>query len=122
MAELVTFLLPLRGQPGNHREGQTGRRSENPSKAGRSHPALIPLTCISHSTSATCGPRRQDGGPEPLPLVTSLTRRSSTRRARISMGQLGVPTLFRPPQNALISDDVTADPENAYESGTPAGY
>lgn len=83
---------------GNHRGGQAGRRSVNSSMAARSHPALIPLRCISHSTSATCGPRRQDGGPEPhSPPVTSLAQRSSTRRARISMGQLGVPTFFRSP-------------------------
>ena len=89
--ELVAFALPVRGQPGDHRDRQSRRRAEEllegRGEVARAHPVQVHQREHLGHLGGLPGPGRQDRAAETHLLpVPSSTRRSSTRGARTSSG------------------------------------
>jgi len=62
VGELVAFLLPLGGEPGDDRGRQTRTRAEELLERGHEVPELIPWRYIKGRTSATFGDFLAHGG------------------------------------------------------------
>ena len=76
VGELVPFFLPLGGEPGDHRGGQTGGRAEELLQGGheitRAHPVEVHQRQDLGHLGGLAGPRRQDRRPEPHLLPSCL--------------------------------------------------
>ena len=76
VGELVPFLLPLGGEPGDHRCRQPGRRAEELLQGGdevpRAHPVQVHQRQHLGHLGRPPGPRRQDQGPEAHPFARHL--------------------------------------------------